>query len=103
MTISKETVEEMKLATKADEPTEKTRWSKPVSHTWAYWHRMPVGTREYTTMHKTHQSNEINKLYTTLRIQYETIEHKGKEYKVADILDGLVALAKNANKGLNND
>lgn len=38
--------------------------------------------------------NDFNKLTMALCIQYETIEHKGKEYKTADILDGLLAAAQ---------
>lgn len=102
MTISKETVEEMKLATKADEPTEKhdgVNLFHAPGHIGTECRLIPGNIQRCIKINL----NEINKLYTTLRIQFETIEHKGKEYKVADILDGLAALAKNANKGLNND
>lgn len=38
--------------------------------------------------------NDFNKLSMALHIQYESIKHKDKEYKTADILDGLAAAAQ---------
>ncbi len=38
--------------------------------------------------------NDFNKLLMSLHIQFETLEHKGKKYKTADILDGLAAAAQ---------
>lgn len=37
---------------------------------------------------------DLSKLNQSLCIQYESIKHKDKEYKTADILDGLVAAAQ---------
>lgn len=37
---------------------------------------------------------DLRKLNQSLCIQYESIKHKDKEYKTADILDGLVAVAQ---------
>lgn len=54
---------------------------------------MPLNTIKLSK-EQTCNLNEFNKLFTSLRIQFETLEHKGKEYKTADILDGLAAAAQ---------
>lgn len=54
---------------------------------------MPLNTIK-PSKEQTFNLNEYNKLITSLCIQFETLEHKDKEYKTADILDGLAAAAQ---------